>query len=71
MIVAAGADPLEERLRLCSHEASRKVLKPLAICLNGVKRWVQIKGAAWPFASPLECLWQRLLMSPPRQVGSK
>ena len=31
LIHAAGADPLDERLRLCNHEQSRKVLETLKV----------------------------------------
>ena len=49
MIVAAGADPLEERLRLCSHEASRKVLETVGYMSQWGKKMGPNQGRGLAF----------------------
>lgn len=49
MIVAAGADPLEERLRLCSHEASRKVLETIGYMSQWGKKMDPNQGRGLAF----------------------
>ena len=49
MIVAAGADPLEERLRLCSHEASRKVLETVGYMSQWSKKMDPNQGRGLAF----------------------
>lgn len=52
LIHAAGADPLAERIRLCSDEASRRVLETAGGCPAGARRSARGAGAAWRSPSP-------------------
>ncbi|MEM7259306.1 MAG: molybdopterin cofactor-binding domain-containing protein, partial [Pseudomonadota bacterium] len=42
LIHAAGADPMEERIRLMDHDISRKYLKPRQRCLPGVANQLKV-----------------------------
>ena len=61
LIHAAGADQMEERLRLCWHEPSRKVLEKVAEMSSWGAPLAPNKGRGVGFACPLVWLWLRLL----------
>lgn len=61
LIHKAGADPLAERLRLCTHEPSRKVLQAVGEMSGGVKIWAQTVVKGWHLPCLLACPWRRWL----------
>ncbi|MFC6583419.1 xanthine dehydrogenase family protein molybdopterin-binding subunit [Sulfitobacter aestuariivivens] len=59
VIHAAGADPLEERLRLCDWDVARGTLEAVAEMSNWGNPCLKAKGVAWPWSKVLACRWPR------------